>query len=124
MKCFLEFLNESSFEFAIQVGYESEMIDDISDGFSEYNIKFTKTKNKPIDPRDQLDQYIVSGKKKDVIDFLKDYGFEKEYYTNPKFIVSNNIKKSSTSNKKNIKPNKWDNNLVNDLISKFKKILI
>lgn len=88
MKAFIEFLNEAAAipSRTVQFGYDDTIEDDLIYAAAEDGVYVDKTNNRPIDPRDINDQYLVSGRADRVISFLKNNGLDM-YYNTPKFVV-------------------------------------
>ena len=74
---------------AIQIGWDPSIEDELRDACKEYKIKFKRTnKPDPVRPYVQFEQYIVYWPKNNVLRFLKELDFEKEYYTDPRYVVT------------------------------------
>lgn len=88
MKSFIEFLNESSENYTVQIGYDFKKEYELMNNASKNNVTVKRTTNRPIDLKDDKlskYQYLVSGTETDVKKFLIDFGLV--FYNQKRFIV-------------------------------------
>ena len=99
MKTFLEFLNEASDEFAVRLTWSTKDVSELLKQAIKY--KFVAKPTKEVGP-DTLSQgpdyqkYIITGKRKNIIQFYKDNNLLPHTYTNPEYIVKQPVLKSKS----------------------------
>ena len=99
MKTFLEFINEASVVFAVRLTWPTKNISELLKQAIKY--KFVAKPTKEVGP-DTLSQgpdyqkYIITGKRKNIIQFYKDNNLLPHTYTNPEYIVKQPVLKSKS----------------------------